>query len=122
MPTKMLHITGYISEVKMNTEQRRVATYLSNQIKYKWRNDLETENGHMVEIDLIRHNILRLMNLYRPFNPRTVTENLVFSNQLKVLDELITRNIVILDDFNLDLNKETNETYNKKGYLTDIKD
>jgi hypothetical protein len=44
----------------MNTEQRRVYMYVSSHIKYRKRTGLEIENGHMVVIDLFRHNIQRL--------------------------------------------------------------
>ena len=43
VPLKILHIPGYSIEVESNKDKRRVATYVSNRMKYRRRHDLERE-------------------------------------------------------------------------------
>ena len=102
--TKTLEIPNYSIEVEKSMSKRRVATYISKQVKYKRRFDLEQEGGHMVVIDILGSPQTRIVNLYRPFNPKQLPEQTFFCNQITKLDELIFNNTIILGDFNLDLN------------------
>ena len=60
----------------------------------------------MVVIDILGSPQTRIVNLYRPFNPKQMPELTFFCNQVSKLDELIINNTIIPGDFNLDLNKE----------------
>ena len=120
MTDKIMNLPGYTIETEINSHIRRVATYIKTGIKYKRRNDLEMKNGHMIIIDIGKTNPVRLVNLYRPFHPKNMSEFLFFNEQLKALDNLITKSTIVLGDFNLDLNKEHSENYAKKSYLTNM--
>ena len=74
----------------------------------------------MVVIDILGSPQTRIVNLYRPFNPKQMPELTFFCNQVSKLDELIINNTIILGDFNLDLNKEHLESYTKNSYLAMI--
>ena len=73
------------------------------------------ESNHMVIIDLAGPPQTRIVNVYRPFNPKQMSEMTFFCNQVTKLDEVIIANTIILGDFNLDINKEHLETYSKKN-------
>ena len=52
MPAKCLHIPGYSIELEINSTKQRVATYISNRLKYRRRQDLEEPNYHMIILDI----------------------------------------------------------------------
>ena len=79
------------------------------------------ESNHMVIIDLAGPPQTRIVNVYRPFNPKQMSEMTFFCNQVTKLDEEIIANTIILGDFNLDINKEHLETYSKKNLFTLMK-
>ena len=83
---------------------KRVATYIRNTIKYRRRKDLEQENGHLIIIDIGTTKQLRVINIYRPFNPTNLTEKAFFLQQLNTINGIITKHTILLGDFNLDLN------------------
>ena len=87
-------------EMEEITSIRR-ATYVSNNIKFKRRKDLEMTNGHMIVIDVIRTMTNQIVDIYRPFNPSSMSEWTFFTNQLSKLKSLSTKNTIILGDFNL---------------------
>ena len=74
MNTKILDIPDYTLEVEKSLSKRRVATYVSKKVKYKRRFDLEIEGGHMVVIDILGPPQTRIVNLYRPFHPKQMSE------------------------------------------------
>ena len=80
--------------------------------------DLEPEDGHMIVLDIMGATPYRLVNIYRPFNPKNLAELTFFTNQLNHLDKLITERCIILGDFNLDLNKQNDNNYYRKNYIT----
>ena len=80
---KYLSIKGFKLELGVNEDKIRVGTYVSNKIKYKRRMDLETKNSNIVIIDLLQNNKLRIVNLYRPFNPKYLGEKDFFNMQVK---------------------------------------
>ena len=60
---------------------------------------------------------MRLVNLYRPFKLKGLEEFNFFINQIQHLDKLITERTIIMDDFNLDLNKLELDNYTRKIYF-----
>ena len=119
--SKILEIPNYTLETEKSLSKRRVATYINKNIRYRRRFDLENEGEHMLVIDILGPPQTRIINLYRPFNPKQMPEMTFFCNQITKLDELITTSTIILGDFNLDLNKEYSGNYPKKAYLTMMK-
>ena len=63
----------------------------------------------------------RIVNLYRPFNPKQMSEMTFFCNQITKLVELVINNTIIVGDLNLDLNKEFMANYARKNYFTLMK-
>ena len=98
----------------MNNTKARVATYISNKIRYKRRTDLETRGSHIIILDIGTKSKTRIINLYRPFYPIDATERDFFTMQLNILNINVSTNTVILGDFNLDLNKMNDNSYGKK--------
>ena len=98
-----------------------MASYISNSIKYRRRKDLEQDNSHMIILDIGENNQLRIINLYRPFNPRTYTEREFFNNQLATIDRIITNNTIIVGDFNIDLNKSNDPNYSRYHLAEDLR-
>ena len=72
-----------------------MATYVKNTVKYKRRMDLEPEDGHMIVLDLLGASPYRLVNIYRPFNPKSLPEFTYFTNQLNHIDRLMTERCII---------------------------
>ena len=118
---KTLLIPGYSLETEKNQHTKRVASYISNSIKYRRRKDLEQDNSHMIILDIGENNQLRIINLYRPFNPRTYTEREFFNNQLATIDRIITNNTIIVGDFNIDLNKSNDPNYSRYHLAEDLR-
>ena len=51
-PENILNSGGYILELEMNSEKKRVGVYLHRDVNYVRRFDLEKENHHIVIIDV----------------------------------------------------------------------
>ena len=60
---KTLHIPGYSLETEKSTSTKRVATYISNNVKYRRRTDLEETNSHMIILDLGPNELTRIINI-----------------------------------------------------------
>ena len=120
VPLKTLHIPGYSIEIENNNEKRRVATYVSNRIKYRRRKDLETPNYHTIILDVGSTIKYRIINIYRPFHPLNMTEREFFQAQLTSLNNNTTSYTIILGDLNLDLNKENDGNYGKRNLLNNM--
>ena len=116
--TSILGITDYTIEIEKTQTLRRVATYIKKTVRYKRRMYIEPEGGHMIVIDILGTSPYRLVNIYRPFNPKGLAEFTFFNNQLNHLDKLMTERCIIIGDFNLDLNKQTDNNYYRKTYFT----
>ena len=71
----------------------------------------------MLIIDLTGPPQTRIVNVYRPFNPKQISEMSFFCNQVTKLDEIVIPNTIILGDFNLDINKKHLEKYSRKNYF-----
>ena len=117
---KTMHIPGYSLETEKSTSTKRVATYISNNVKYRRRSDLEDSNNHLIILDLGTRHTTRIINLYRPFNPTSHTEREFFNKQISKLDQIITNNTIILGDFNMDLKRANDPSYSKKFLLEDF--
>ena len=66
----LLSFMGYNLEIEINNTKSRVGAYVRHEIKYKRRIELEGQNSHIVIIDVTEKNkTLRIINIYRSFNP-----------------------------------------------------
>ena len=69
-PIQMLTFKGYQFENENNNIKSRCGMYISNDISYVRRNDLETEGIHAMIIDIKDVNKTRIINVNRSFNPQ----------------------------------------------------
>ena len=69
-PKNLMSFPGYKIEIETNESKSRVATYIKDNIKYVRRIDLEGKNNHLVIIDIEQNPKMRIINIYRSFNPQ----------------------------------------------------
>ena len=70
-PVQLLSFGGYNYESKNNNVKARCGIYVSNNIKYVRRSDIELENMHIIVLDLHHKPKTRIVNVYRTFRPQT---------------------------------------------------
>ena len=68
-PEKILDCGGFQLELELNKEKRRAGIYLSTNLKYVRRNDLQKEDYHIVIVDVFLKVKVRIINVYRSFRP-----------------------------------------------------
>ena len=74
----------------------RCGVYLSNNVSYLRRNDLEVVNMHVMIIDLLDNRKTRIINVYRPFNPsNNLTQFEFFVNQIEVIKNNTTPSTIM---------------------------
>ena len=66
----LLGFPGFCLELEKNDLKAHVGVYISNNITYKRRHDLEGRNNHLVIIDIQDSKRTRLINIYRSFKPQ----------------------------------------------------
>ena len=116
-----LNIKGYTIEVESNEKKMRIATYIRNDLPYKRRHDLEEKNVHLMIIDVESNPVIRLIPIYRTFQPQDGTTSRDHLNkQLKIIDKNITPTTVLLGDLNLDENKRYRIDYNQRQLFNDF--
>ena len=99
----------------------RIATYIRNDLPYKRRHDLEEKNVHLMIIDVESNPVIRLISIYRTFQPQDGTTSRDHLNkQLKIIDKNITPTTVLLGDLNLDENKRYRIDYNQRQLFNDF--
>ena len=76
----------YRLEVEKVSGKARIATAIKNNINYTRRNDLEKEDSSVIIIDLNSNPKLRLINIYRSFNPPKNKNALTaFKEQIEII-------------------------------------
>ena len=76
------------------------------------RTDLEKENHHVVVIDVKCKTSFRIITLYRSFRPQGgISPETFFSAQLGLLKKAVTKNCLVLGNFNLDVRMELRNHY-----------
>ena len=117
----LLSFPGYALESESNNVKSRVGLYINSKLNYIRRPNLEGINSHVVVIDLTETNELRIINVYRSFNPTNgMNPKEFFIYQLNLIKSAYTNNCVIMGDFNLDLNKKGKATYPFKSYFEEM--
>ena len=72
----------------MNSEKKRAGIYISTEVNYIRRNDLEQENMHVVIIDVNADTRFRIVNTYRYFRlPGGISFYTFFVNQLSLIKQ-----------------------------------
>ena len=114
----LLSFPQYCFESEINNDRSRVGIYIRDNINYIRRTDLEGDNNHIVVLDVESKRKLRLITIYRPFNPRDgVQPRQFFENQLNLINQALTNNTIIMGDFNLDWNKKDMQSYQFNSYF-----
>ena len=65
----LMSFPGYIYESEMNDTRSRVGCYVKSNISYVRRVELEGLNSHLIILDIKAKSYIRIINIYRPFNP-----------------------------------------------------
>ena len=82
----LLSFPGYALESESNNVKSRVGLYINSKLNYIRRPNLEGINSHVVVIDLTGTNELRIINVYRSFNPTNgMNPKELFSYQLNLI-------------------------------------
>ena len=116
-----LNIKGYTLEVEKNREKKRVATYIKNNLSYIRRSDLESPDLHLIILDLKTKNKVRLITIYRTFNPQDdSTAREFFRKQLRAINEATVETTILMGDFNLDENKRFEVNYGQRNMFQDL--
>jgi endonuclease/exonuclease/phosphatase family metal-dependent hydrolase len=116
-----LSFSGYNYESESNSFRSRVGIYTKTNINYVRRTDLEGLDSHLVIIDIQGKSILRLINIYRCFNPaNNISARELFRAQLTLIKTAYIENCIVLGDFNLDWSKKGLPSYQFRGYFEDM--
>ena len=121
MDHNLLSFPGYNFESEKCSSKSRVGTYINSSMKYVRRSELEEVDCHIVILDISSKPALRIINLYRSFNPpNNMSARDFFNIQLQTVKRAITNNTVIIGDFNLDLTKKGIPSYAFAPYFDDL--
>ena len=119
----LMSFNKYNYESENNLIKSRVGCYINCDLNYVRRRDLEVEGSHLIIIDLKLNKDFRIINIYRPFNPRNgLNPREFFNQQLNVIRRSCTNNTVLLGDFNLDWHMKGLHNYAFKNYYNDMDD
>ena len=79
-----LNIKGFDLEIEINSVKSRTGVYISKDINYSRKIELEGVNSHLIVIDIEgRSEIKRIINVYICFNPQEgISAREKFKNQL----------------------------------------
>ena len=115
----LMSFPGYVYETENNDECSRVGCYLSTRVTYTRRTDLEGKNAHLIVLDVKANKDIRIINVYRSFNPINYHSPYeFFKYQMDLISEAYnTKNTILLGDFNLDWDKKDLINYPFKRYF-----
>jgi exonuclease III len=117
-PVQLLSFGGFNYESESNNVKSRCGIYISNEINYVRRSDIEIANMHIIVIDLKDSTKTRIINVYRTFSPQPPqTQREFFVGQVALLSSIITANTILIGDFNLDHRKRFDINYSHKNYF-----
>ena len=118
----LLSSKNYKIEIEQSNSKARNATVVKNNIDYIRRSDLECEDCSIVILDINTLPKLRLINIYRSFNPPNNKSPIeAFKQQISIIKNSLThcdnREIIIIGDFNIDYKSKNLQTYRLKNYF-----
>ena len=114
----LMSFPGYNYESENNTIRSRVGCYVKANISCIRRTDLEGQNSHLIILDVKAKNNIRIINIYRPFNPQQDKRPLeFFKYQIDLIHEAYNNDTVLVGDLNLDWRKKGEVGYQFKNYF-----
>ena len=117
-PVDMLTFRGYQYENENINCKSRCGIYITNNLSYVRRSDLEIQGIHAIIIDLKNTKNTRIINIYRTFNPvNNQTQRAYFDSLLTLISQCTNKNTILIGDFNLDYNKRSDIFYSHKHYF-----
>ena len=122
-PVTALSSRDYKIETETNATKSRSAIYIHSSIPYVRGSNIEEPDLGIVILDLDLSIKIRLINLYRVFNPvNGMSQSEFFENQLRIIkkahDSKNNYNIVLMGDFNLDHAKKYSLEYSRSNLYT----
>ena len=126
-PVINLTSRDYNIEVETNNVKSRTAIYIKTGIEYVRKKDIEESDLGVVVLDLDLGVKIRLVNLYRVFNPTNgMSPAEFFSNQIRIINKAsLTRlnyKMILTGDFNLDDLKKYSLEYSNSNLFTVLND
>jgi endonuclease/exonuclease/phosphatase family metal-dependent hydrolase len=117
----LLSFPGYIYESEKSNIKARVGLFIRSGLKYVRRLDLEEVDCHVMIVDISSKNDLRIINLYRSFSPQNnYSPSEFFIRQIHLIKRAITKNTVLIGDFNLDWSKKGQPGYAFSSYFDEM--
>ena len=121
-PIDTLASKDYKLEVENNSIKARTAIYIKTDIEYKRMHTIEEPELNVIIIDINLKTKVRLVNLYRVFNPVNGMSQIdFFRNQMRIVHNALATsngcNVIINGDFNLDYNKSNSLEYSHANYF-----
>ena len=114
----LLSLPDFNYESEQNDRQARVGCYVKSNVVYNRRSDLEGVNSHLIILDVKSKKDMRVINIYRCFNPQNGRNPFdFFKYQISLIRNSYTDNTVLLGDFNLDWNKKGQMSYSFQRYF-----
>ena len=93
----LLSFPGFSIEVESNSENSRAAIYVSSNIDYIRRGDLEGTDSNLIIIDLKGSMNLRIININRSHSPQHgVSQRDKFNQQLSLIDNAVTNKTIFI--------------------------
>jgi hypothetical protein len=117
-----LKIKDYNLEIE-KSETRRTCAFVKKTLNYKQRLDLEENETHLICLDVLKPEKLRVIGLYRSSNPFNQIKEQFFERQVLMLNEWCSNYKdmkVLMGDFNIDFLKMgtlNNFYYNKLAVM-----
>ena len=121
-PIDTLASKDYKIEVENNSIKARTAIYIKTDIEYKRMNTIEEPELNVIIIDINLKTKVRLVNLYRVFNPVNGMSQIdFFRNQMRIVHNALATsngsNVIINGDFNLDYYRTNSLEYSHANYF-----
>ena len=114
----LMSFPGFIYESENNTIRSRVGCFIRSNITYVRRSDLEGQNSHLVILDIKARSNIRIITIYRPFNPQQNAHPLeFFKYQIDLIQNAYNNDTILMGDLNLDWKKKGDFNYQFKNYF-----
>ena len=99
---KLLSLPGYNLEIEESDSKKRTGIYIRTNIRYDRCYNLEQKSNHLIIIDIYcGSGKKRLINIYRTFSPPRLTVKEFFINQCDLIRASMSKDTVVLGDFNV---------------------
>ncbi len=119
----LMSFKNFNYESEINDVISRVGLLINSGLDYTRRRDLEGTNNHVIIIDIMSTKTTRIINIYRPFNPRSgIHPRQFFISQLNLIKHAMTPNTVLMGDLNLDWSKKDSGQYAFRQYFSDFEE